>query len=93
MPTRPNRTSGCFKRFAARESLTVDQTIAGAFAALPAEIKKRSIPCHQFYGFGGGIIVLDGLVFEFMGLAVLALCVVVLAIPSQRRPGRHARDA
>jgi hypothetical protein len=37
--------------------------------------------------------VFDALVFEFMGLAMLALCVVVLAIPSQRRPGRFARDA
>ena len=28
----------------------------------------------------------DALVFEFMGLAMLALCVIVLAVPSQRRP-------
>jgi hypothetical protein len=35
----------------------------------------------------------DALVFEFMGLAVLALCVVVLVIPSTRRPaGRQLRD-
>jgi len=33
----------------------------------------------------GGIAV-DALVFEFMGLAMLGLCVVVLAVPSQRRP-------
>jgi len=30
--------------------------------------------------------VVDVLVFEFMGLAMLALCVIVLAIPSVRRP-------
>jgi hypothetical protein len=92
MPIRPNRTSACCKPFAERESLTVAATIAGALAALPPEIKKRSIPSHQFYRFSGRIVVFDALVFEFMGLAVLALCVVVLAIPSQRRPGRHARD-
>jgi hypothetical protein len=34
----------------------------------------------------------DTLVFEFMGLAMLALCVVVLAIPSQRPPARRIRD-
>jgi hypothetical protein len=27
----------------------------------------------------------DALVFEFMGLAMLALCVVVIAVPSSRR--------
>jgi hypothetical protein len=27
----------------------------------------------------------DALVFEFMGLVVLALCVVVMAVPSSRR--------
>jgi hypothetical protein len=36
---------------------------------------------------------LDALVFEFMGLAMLALCVIVLATPSsQRQPGRRIRD-
>jgi hypothetical protein len=39
----------------------------------------------------GGIAV-DALVFEFMGLAMLALCVVVLAIPSRRPPARHVSD-
>jgi len=35
----------------------------------------------------------DALVFEFMGLAMLALCVIVLAVPSARRPsGRQVRD-
>jgi hypothetical protein len=27
----------------------------------------------------------DALVFEFMGLVVLALCVVVMAVPTSRR--------
>jgi hypothetical protein len=35
----------------------------------------------------------DALVFEFMGLAVIALCVVVLVVPATRRPsGRQLRD-
>jgi hypothetical protein len=33
---------------------------------------------------------MDALVFEFMGLAMLALCVVVVAVPSQKRPGERA---
>ena len=39
----------------------------------------------------GGAV--DALVFEFMGLAMLALCVVVLAVPSRRPPpARHIRE-
>jgi len=34
----------------------------------------------------------DVLVFEFMGLAMLALCLVVLAVPSQRQPSRRVAD-
>jgi hypothetical protein len=34
----------------------------------------------------------DALVFEFLGLAMLALCVVVLAVPSGRRPARRVSD-
>jgi beta-lactamase regulating signal transducer with metallopeptidase domain len=36
--------------------------------------------------------VFDVLVFEFMGLAMLALCVIVLVVPAQRRPARRFRD-
>jgi hypothetical protein len=39
----------------------------------------------------GGFAV-DALVFEFMGLAMLALCLIVLAVPSQRQPSRRIRD-
>jgi hypothetical protein len=36
---------------------------------------------------------MDALVFEFMGLAMLALCVVVVAVPlPQRSAGRRVRD-
>jgi len=38
-------------------------------------------------------LAVDALVFEFMGLAMLALCVIVLAVPSgqgaSRRTGQH----
>jgi len=34
---------------------------------------------------------MDALVFEFMGLAMLALCVVVIALPSAQRPSEHPR--
>jgi hypothetical protein len=60
-------------------------------ACLP-EINKQSIAYSQIYRFAGGIAVFDALVFEFMGLAILALCVIVLVVPAQRRPVRHARD-
>jgi hypothetical protein len=33
----------------------------------------------------------DALVFEFMGLAMLALCVIVVATPSGRQPAERAR--
>jgi hypothetical protein len=46
----------------------------------------------QIYRFVGGIAV-DTLVFEFMGLAMLALCVVVLAVPSRRPPARYMSDS
>jgi hypothetical protein len=32
-----------------------------------------------------GDIAVDALVFEFMGLLVLALCVIVMMVPSSRR--------
>jgi hypothetical protein len=35
----------------------------------------------------------DALVFEFMGLAMLALCVIVIAIPSIcRQPSQRSRN-
>jgi hypothetical protein len=32
---------------------------------------------------------MDALAFEFMGIMMIALCVVVLAVPSSRRPSRR----
>jgi len=40
--------------------------------------------------FFGGIAV-DALVFEFMGLVMLGLCVIVLAVPAGRRPSGKVR--
>ena len=34
---------------------------------------------------------LNAFAFEFMGLMMVALCLVVLALPSGRRPAKHAR--
>jgi hypothetical protein len=42
--------------------------------------------------FCWGIFAVDALVFEFMGLVMLALCVVVLAVPPGARPARRIRD-
>ena len=34
---------------------------------------------------------MDAFAFEFMGLMMVALCLVVLALPSGRRPSKHVR--
>jgi hypothetical protein len=34
----------------------------------------------------------DAFVFEFVGLAMIALCVIVVAVPSQRPPARRISD-
>jgi hypothetical protein len=39
-----------------------------------------------------GDIVVDALVFEFMGLAMLGLCVIVLAVPSGRQSSSRVRQ-
>jgi hypothetical protein len=92
MPIRPNRTSACCRRFAAPKALTLDQGLTGAPRALPAELTNRQAVPYNSTVLGGGIAVFDTFVFEFMGLAMFALCVVVLAVPSRRPPVRHARD-
>jgi hypothetical protein len=50
---------------------------------------SQSAPCKST-GLLGDIAV-DALVFEFIGLAMIALCVIVLAVPSQRRPSGRIR--
>lgn len=34
---------------------------------------------------------LNAFAFEFIGLMMVALCLVVLAMPSARRPSKHVR--
>jgi len=34
---------------------------------------------------------IDAFAFEFMGLMMVALCLIVLALPSGRRPSKHIR--
>jgi hypothetical protein len=47
---------------------------------------------NKAVGLFGGVSV-GTLAFEFIGLAILALCLIVLAIPGDRRPsGRQIRD-
>ena len=38
-----------------------------------------------------GVIAVDVLVFEFLGLAMLAMCVIVVALPHSRRPSQRIR--
>jgi hypothetical protein len=91
MRKRPSHTSACFRRFAARESLTFRPTFGETAGAPCHELRNGQCFPDKSIGFVGGIAV-DALVFEFMGLAMLALCVVVLAIPSRRPPARHISD-
>jgi hypothetical protein len=91
MRRRQNRTSACFRRFAARESLTFRPTFGETARAPCQQLRSGQLLPDKSIGFVGGFAV-DALVFEFMGLAMLALCVVVLAVPSRRPPVRRIRD-
>ena len=90
MRRRPSRTSGCFGLFAGRESLTLHSTFAGVIRAACQELRNGQLLPHKSIGCQG--VAVDALVFEFMGLAMLALCVVVLAVSSRRPPARHIRE-
>ena len=91
MRKHPSRTSACFRRFAERESLTFRPTFGEAAGAPCQELRNGQLLLDKSIGFVGGFVV-DALVFEFVGFAMLALCVVVLAVPSRRPPARHIRD-
>jgi hypothetical protein len=58
----------------------------------PQELRKGQWVPDKSNGLAGGFFVFDALVFEFMGLAMLALCIIVLAVPSGRRPSRRVSD-
>jgi hypothetical protein len=92
MRSRPNRTSACCRRFAGRESLTLRATFVAANGAVSFELTNSQwLPYKPIVLLGDFAV--DALVFEFMGLAILALCVVVLAVPSGRRPARQIHDS
>ena len=90
MPTRLSRTSACCRRFAGREALTVDATIAGAVCALPLNLTNDQSFPDKSIGLLGEFV-MDAFAFEFIGMAMIALCLVVLAIPSGRRPSGRVR--
>jgi hypothetical protein len=65
---------------------------APSLARRPKLRSGQSLP-NKSVGLIGGFSV-DALVFEFVGLAMLGLCVIVLMTPAGRRPvGRHNNDA
>src|SRR5580692_3486344 len=76
-PIRPSRISGCSRRFAGRKSLTVPETLGGAHVASLHKLRSaQSLPGKSIGLFGDFDV--DALVFEFMGLAIIGLCVIVL---------------
>jgi hypothetical protein len=90
MPTRQSRISAFFRRFAGRERLTRHS----AFRE-PAGGHRRELRNGQFNPYNSTVLwgmAVDVLTFEFLGLAMLALCIIVLAVPSRRPPGRHVSD-
>ena len=91
MPIHQSPSSACCGRFAERESLTFRPTFGEVAGAPCQELRNGQLLPDKSIGLVGGFAV-DALVFEFMGLAMLALCVVVLAVPSRRPPARHIRD-
>jgi len=38
------------------------------------------------------LIVTDNLIFDILGMTLVALCFAVMLVPSGRRPGRCVRD-
>jgi hypothetical protein len=54
-------------------------------AAARAPLTEGQGAPTNFIEYCRGDAAVDALVFEFMGLAMLALCVVVMAVPSGRR--------
>jgi hypothetical protein len=91
MPTRLSRTSACCRRFAEPEALTALFKRASTIRSRRFHKlrKGQRDPDKSIALFGG--IVMDAFAFEFIGLAMVALCLIVLAIPSGRRPSGRVR--
>jgi hypothetical protein len=85
MPTRRTRTNASCRRFAEPEALTFRPTFGAASRARRQKLTSDQRVPYKSTGLFREIAV-DALVFEFIGLAILALCVIVLAVPSSRRP-------
>jgi hypothetical protein len=85
MPTRRSRINACCRRFAAHEPLTF-RPIFGAADGTPRQKLRSGQRLHYKSTGLFREIAVDALVFEFMGLAMVALCIIVLAVPSSRRP-------
>jgi len=92
MRRHPSRTSVCNRHFAGRKSLTLRRLLGAKRLALGQMLSRGQRLPYKSTGLLGRCAV-DALVFEFMGLAMLALCVIVLVVPSTRQPsGRHASE-
>jgi hypothetical protein len=87
MPTRPSLKSGCARPSAAPEQINFASTIPEAASR---QLRFGQSASAKLVSLLGDIVV-DALVFEFMGLAMLGLCVVVLAVPSGRQSSSRAR--
>jgi hypothetical protein len=73
------------------KSLTVGQFSLTRLAHVRQDLTNDQCLPHKSNGLSGEIFVFDALVFEFLGLAMLALCGVVIAFRrGSRRSGTHA---
>ncbi len=73
-------------------SVNLPSTIRRARPPVTTTINRPSIRSRQVYRILRGEVAVDALVFEFMGLAMIALCVIVVAIPAARRASGRVRE-
>jgi hypothetical protein len=52
----------------------------------------QSLARHFTDQDSGRVFVFDNLIFDILGMALVALCFAVLLVPSRRPPGRCIRD-
>jgi hypothetical protein len=52
----------------------------------------QSPPLHFTDRSLGGFAVFDNLIFDILGMTLVALCLAVALVPSVRRPGRTISD-
>src|ERR1700721_1799639 len=85
MRSRHSRTNACCRPFAAPKPLTLPPPSGAGVGAGRQKLRSGQRLHTKSTGLFREIAV-DALVFEFIGLAMAALCVIVLAVPSSRRP-------